>query len=87
MEDEQGHQPHDPEEAELVRESRLAMLVKDLAEELVGSSRGVPDEIVTLEQAISVVERHGGNLARLDSADPVDTVEVPKERSFAPPRS
>jgi hypothetical protein len=89
MEDEQAHQPHDPEEAELVRETRLALLVRDRAQELAGSSRRVPGEIVTLKQAISVVEKHGGKHAWLDSADPVDTIEVPnvegpKERPFAP---
>jgi hypothetical protein len=78
MEDEQVHQPHDPEEAELVRETRLTLLVIDRAQELAGSSRGVPGEIVTLEQAISVVENHGGKHAWLDSADPVHTVEIPK---------
>ena len=87
MEDEQAHQPHDPEEAELVRETRLALLVTDLAQELAGSSRRVPDEIVALEQAISVVEKHGGKNAWLDNADPVHTVEVPKERPFTPPGS
>jgi hypothetical protein len=78
MEDEQVHQPHDPEEAELVRETRLTLLVIDRAQELAGSSRGVPGEIVTLEQAISAVENHGGKHAWLDSADPVHTVEIPR---------
>jgi hypothetical protein len=87
MEGEQAHQPHDPEEAELVRETRLALLVSARAQELAGSSRGVPGEIVTLEQAISVVEKHGGEHARLDSAYPVHTVKVPEERPFSPPGS
>jgi hypothetical protein len=77
MEDKQAHQPHDPEEAELVRETRLATLVRERAQEFAGSSRGGPDEILTLEQAVSVVEKHGGKHAWLDSAEPVDTIEVP----------
>jgi hypothetical protein len=87
MEDEQAHQPHDPEKAELVRETRLAWLVRYRAQQLAECSRGVPGEIATLEHAISVVEKHGGKHAWLDSADPVHTVEVPKERPIAPPGS
>jgi hypothetical protein len=87
MEGEQAHQPHDPEEAELVRETRLALLVSARAQDLAGSSRGLPGEIVTLEQAISVVEKHGGEHARLDSAYPVHTVKVPEEPPFFPPGS
>jgi hypothetical protein len=84
MEGERAHQPHDPEEAELVRETRLASLVRDRAQELAGSARRVPGEIVTLEQAISVVEKHGGEHARLETAYPVYTVKVSEERPFSP---
>jgi hypothetical protein len=85
MGDGQIPRQRDPKEAELVRETRLALLVTARAQELAGSSGGVLDDNVPLEQAISVVLKHGGKHAWLDSAEPVQTVEVPKERPFPPP--
>ncbi len=87
MEDDQAHQQHAAEEAELAREARLVMLVIVRAQELEGSSTGgVPGENMTLKEAICVLEKHGED-AWLEHVDPVRTVEVPKEQPFAPPGS
>jgi hypothetical protein len=84
MEDDQTHQPHTAEEAELVREVRLAILVIERAEELERSSSVAPGENMTLEKAISVLEKHGEEVW-LEHVYPVRTIELPEERRFVRP--
>jgi hypothetical protein len=86
MEDDQAHQQHATEEAELIRESRLAILVIERARALERSSGGVPGENMTLEEAISVLEKHGED-AWVEHVEPVRTVEVPEEQPPGPPGS
>ncbi len=81
MEDDQVHRPHTAEEAERVREVRLAMLVIERAENLEQSSSVVPSENMTLEEAISVLENHGDE-AWLEHVAPVRIIEVPRGRRF-----
>ena len=77
MEDSQDDQRQTPAEAEAVREARMALLVLVRAQDLQRSSGLVPSEIMTLEEAISVLEKHGED-AWLEHVEPIRTIKVPE---------
>ena len=77
MEDSLDDQRQTAAEAEAVREARTALLVLVRAQDLQRSSGLVPSEIMTLEEAISVLEKHGED-AWLEHVEPIRTIEVPK---------
>jgi hypothetical protein len=55
----------------------MALLVLVRAQDLQRSSGIVPSEIMTLEEAISVLEKHGKD-AWLEHVEPIRTIEVPE---------
>jgi hypothetical protein len=77
MEESQDDQRQTPAEAEAVREARMALLVLVRAQDLQRSSGLVPSEIMTLEEAISVLEKHGED-AWLEHVEPIRTIRVPE---------
>jgi hypothetical protein len=77
MEDSQNDQRQTPAEAEAVREARMALLVLVRAQDLQRSSGIVPSETMTLEEAISVLEKHGED-AWLEHVEPIRTIKVPE---------
>ena len=77
MEDSQDDQRQTPAEAEAVREARMALLVLARAQDLQRSSGIVPSETMTLEEAISVLEKHGED-AWLEHVEPIRTIKVPE---------
>jgi hypothetical protein len=77
MEDSQDDQRQTPAEAEAVREARMALLVLVRAQDLQRSSGIVPSETMTLEEAISVLEKHGED-AWLEHVEPIRTIKVPE---------
>ncbi len=77
MEDSQDDQRQTPAQAEAVREARMALLVLVRAQDLQRSSGIVPSETMTLEEAISVLEKHGED-AWLEHVEPIRTIKVPE---------
>jgi phage/plasmid-associated DNA primase len=77
MEDSQDDQRQTPAEAEAVREARMALLVLVRAQDLQRSSGIVPSENMTLEEAISVLEKHGED-AWLEHVEPIRIIKVPE---------
>jgi hypothetical protein len=77
MEESLDDQRQTAAEAEAIREARMALLVLVRAQDLQRSSGIVPSEIMTLEEAISVLEKHGKD-AWLEHVEPIRTIEVPE---------
>ncbi len=77
MEDSLDDQLQTSADAEAVREARMALLVLVRAQDLQRSSGIVPSEIMTLEEAISVLEKHGED-AWLEHVEPIRTIKVPE---------